>query len=665
MKIQFSNSNLDAIQLKTQPLANEYYDKPSGQEPYRLYSYLTTFFNNVTIIDVATKDGCSSTALSYNDSNKVLSYSLNAISSFKPSNNNVEYRDVDPIIDFSKELVQNVKIVHVNVDQTGEYEQKIIQKLFELGFSGIIILDNIYHPDLKRNKSMKQLWETIQFPKIDATKYGHWSGTGIIVMNADIQFDIHDIEFVSTSSTLEHILMCFRNKKEGMYLRFGDGDFVLATGGNDMLARNTDRLQFWINEAMKIEDNSIMTCVPHHCDALHTLEKGMFPGNHEYSLEMVNKFLSILKKNKHNIPTRIYTNIALSYAAKHNPTKVVQIHKELHKHNIIFIGNNTYSHEFLRNLFGKNVDTIYTNPRDAFLNHDAVFDQFDTIYRKKYEALDYFIIVMAAGCAGRAFSGELYWKYYNKRRNFFVFDYGSLLDFFSGHTSREYMKLDPPESIYITKSLQSNAINIKYYLIHGIDKTRKSFMERQFADFGIDEKEVTWLSHPNKNELTREIISQYCGNPSLTLGQISCTIKHYFAIQDIVKNQYELAVIMEDNVGFKSDVPFRLYTYLQHLPKDWDVLFDSDWKTFSETKTSPDITVYKKSNEVTNECHGGSRLANFIFINLNAATKLWNTFLPFTNVSDWHYNDLLRKNSLQSYWSEPANTYHVNRPSTV
>jgi len=35
---------------------------------------------------------------------------------------------------------------------------------------------------------MKRLWENIEDAKYDFTDYGHWSGTGIVVLNDDITF---------------------------------------------------------------------------------------------------------------------------------------------------------------------------------------------------------------------------------------------------------------------------------------------------------------------------------------------------------------------------------------------------------------------------------------------------------------------------------------------
>ena len=48
----------------------------AGQSEYRLYAWLSTQFNNTTILDVGTRTGGSALALSYNDKNKVAFYML-------------------------------------------------------------------------------------------------------------------------------------------------------------------------------------------------------------------------------------------------------------------------------------------------------------------------------------------------------------------------------------------------------------------------------------------------------------------------------------------------------------------------------------------------------------------------------------------------------------
>jgi hypothetical protein len=43
---------------------------------------------------------------------------------------------------------------------------------------------------------MQRLWKSLKYEKYDVTKYGHWSGTGLIVMNSDIiiQFEKKVVE---------------------------------------------------------------------------------------------------------------------------------------------------------------------------------------------------------------------------------------------------------------------------------------------------------------------------------------------------------------------------------------------------------------------------------------------------------------------------------------
>ena len=205
---------------------------------------------------------------------------------------------------------------------------------------------------------------------------------------------------------------------------------------------------------------------------------------------------------------------------------------------------------------------------------------------------------------------------------------------------------------------------MKYYLIHGVDASRKEFMLDQFAKFGIDNKDVTWLTHPNKGDIPDWVVPLLCSRPTMSKGQISFTYKHYLAIKDIVEKGLPYGVIMEDNICFKENVPKRLEQYLQQLPEGWDTLFDSDWTTYIEGPVSPDCLVYKKSNEVTQQCHGGSKLANFILVSAKGAKTMYEHFLPFHEPSDWCYNYLLKTYNMNSYWAEPGNTHHMGRPST-
>lgn len=193
MKIHISNDILDNFQLKNHEYLVDptYYDLPPGKQEYKLYSYLTTFFDNSIILDIGTLDGRSAVSLSHNESNQVISY--NIVDDIKDPNHiiytksNIDFRIKNVLDDLTPELVSKTKIVMIDIDHFEVIEREIIQRLDELGFSGIILLDDIYHPAPKERDAMQRLWNSLEYKKYDVTKYGHWSGTGLIVMNIKIE----------------------------------------------------------------------------------------------------------------------------------------------------------------------------------------------------------------------------------------------------------------------------------------------------------------------------------------------------------------------------------------------------------------------------------------------------------------------------------------------
>lgn len=176
-------------------------------------------------------------------------------------------------------------------------------------------------------------------------------------------------------------------------------------------------------------------------------------------------------------------------------------------------------------------------------------------------------------------------------------------------------------------------------------------MEQQFNMHGINN--VTWINYPNKTDY---IPPNVCINSTLPKGHISCTYKHYLILKDIVEKQHPLAVIMEDNICFIKNVPDTLEKYLKDLPEDWDCVFDSDYLGM------------KYNGEITSDCSvyktGKSKGAHFIFLNLKAATTIYNHFMPFHEGSDHMYNHIFKQNNMNVFWAEPPNVIKIQRQST-
>ena len=198
MNISISNLILDNFNLINHEylVENKYYTNKSGDQEYRLYSYLSTFFNNIIILDIGTCNGRSAIALSHNEKNNIISYdisnSINNNNHIIYSKNNIKFYIKNVLNDLNEELVKKTKIVLIDIDHYETIETEIINRLKELNFSGIIILDDINnHPNPVINQCMNKLWYNLKDIKYDVTKYGHWSGTGIIVINYDITFNFY------------------------------------------------------------------------------------------------------------------------------------------------------------------------------------------------------------------------------------------------------------------------------------------------------------------------------------------------------------------------------------------------------------------------------------------------------------------------------------------
>jgi hypothetical protein len=161
---------------------------PAGQSEYRFYAYMSTWFNNTTILDIGTRTGGSALALSYNPTNKVRSYDLveqGASQGIKKDNIKWNIGDFmeDEDIDWD-----NVSIVMIDVDpHDGSQERVMMDWLREKGWKGILMHDDIGPgwPDIQL------MWDEIPEEKFDVTEIAHMSGTGIVNFG-----DAHEIAFV-------------------------------------------------------------------------------------------------------------------------------------------------------------------------------------------------------------------------------------------------------------------------------------------------------------------------------------------------------------------------------------------------------------------------------------------------------------------------------------
>lgn len=159
-----SNEELDI--LDNIPTRNQDYNKPSGEEHYRLLRFIASRF--YCAIDIGTYRGYSALALS--GAEKVTTFDIeNNIKVKFPKNVNFI---IGNAIGF---WLKRSDFILLDVDHSGDFEAKVHQYLCQQNWQGIMMADDIHY-----NDNMEYWWNDISNEKYDITHIGHWSGTGLI-----------------------------------------------------------------------------------------------------------------------------------------------------------------------------------------------------------------------------------------------------------------------------------------------------------------------------------------------------------------------------------------------------------------------------------------------------------------------------------------------------
>lgn len=178
--IEFS----DSINKIDMSYFNQFYpDHPTisgtnDSDPYRLLTYLSSIINNTSIIDAGSHHGASALALSYNKSNKVYGFDIGFYG--VPwrgfiDNCSLAQRDV---FEIEPELIKFTSLINLDIDpHDSEQEIRFFNLLKKCRYRGLLVCDDIHMPN------MQKFWDFMPQPKVDITKYGHFSGTGIYCFN--------------------------------------------------------------------------------------------------------------------------------------------------------------------------------------------------------------------------------------------------------------------------------------------------------------------------------------------------------------------------------------------------------------------------------------------------------------------------------------------------
>ena len=156
--------------------AKKYFLGNPGEEHYKLLAYFSTKYNNSVLYDIGTYKGCSALALSFNKNNTVKSYDIGNFRKLTKHKTNVEWV-IGDFLNEDPKKIQNSPFIMLDIDHTGKTERAILDFLVKINWHGILMLDDIH-----LNQEMEDFWSTIKFSKKDITSFGHYSGTGLVLM---------------------------------------------------------------------------------------------------------------------------------------------------------------------------------------------------------------------------------------------------------------------------------------------------------------------------------------------------------------------------------------------------------------------------------------------------------------------------------------------------
>ena len=153
---------------------NYFLDSP-GKEHYKLLAYISQQYDNSLLLDIGSYKGCSALALSYNKSNIIKSFDIVNSVNLAEIPDTIEFLLGDITDDQYVDMILSSPFIMLDTAHDGSFERKLHSHLQNINWKGLLLLDDIY-----LNNEMKEYWQSITEDKYDVSKYGHWSGTGLV-----------------------------------------------------------------------------------------------------------------------------------------------------------------------------------------------------------------------------------------------------------------------------------------------------------------------------------------------------------------------------------------------------------------------------------------------------------------------------------------------------
>lgn len=209
---------------------------------------------------------------------------------------------------------------------------------------------------------------------------------------------------------------------------------------------------------------------------------------------------------------------------------------------------------------------------------------------------------------------------------------------------------EPERFEYIDKWMTENEIVNKKYLMYCYKDTLTT---ADIEKYYLHNPFMFWkkysINYFDKNKNINE-------SRKLKNSVISLVINHIKVLEDIVKNEYKSALILESDVIFEKDFIKRWNEeYVEQIPQNWDVVIlgtgNNNHENMKEAFTPPNTDTSRKriyyNARFMMKCTEATLFTN------SACKKILQDIIPFNAPIDHEYDYYLSENRMHVYMCEP------------
>jgi len=176
----------------------------------------------------------------------------------------------------------------------------------------------------------------------------------------------------------------------------------------------------------------------------------------------------------------------------------------------------------------------------------------------------------------------------------------------------------------------------------------------------LTERKKRMIEQLDKYNLEAEFVEQYDRNTLLDsdkklfkncdFANIAITLSHLYCF-DQIKNNYDYALILEDDCIFSDNFTDICTNYLKQLPTDWDMLFIGNGCNFhiKNNELVENVNVY---------LYNSTRCTDSYFVSKKCAAKILDDISQpgyiIKNPVDHWLNIVFQNNKFKIYWAEPT-----------